>query len=809
MNNIQQLSINKLQGVGDSVLQAILDDDSEKLLELISDYLTDTTIFFLPNISKKLPEFLSSNPSLLSLSSFFASTNCFRLLLSLNSNADAEDNEGRTSIHFAAAGGSLDILRELDQHLRIAENGDGNTPLQNSSENPFLRSLLGHNRISSENGVYNYPDFSNKTPIHYAAQFGRLDIIKYLYLKGADLDLLRDKEGRRPIHLACLYGHVDVARFFVENGVSLTDENSMHSIHYACIGGDAATIEYLISQKVDPNVMYCSNTPICYAAKYGSLNAIKVLLKHKAIFKIRGRKNTPIHEAALNGHLDVVRFFIEQGCDPNVYDSTGQSILYSSLKGQHYDITKYLLSRGATVFPDGRYEKNTNTQSLTEQQTSKSKHKYLDPILFISTRNEEMLLMLLNRINIEEYLNDDSSSDPHCSSPDIRKRSLRNSLISFESPELIDFGIECKILDGDCTDIYNTLFSMENCLHLISSALDKGLSFDPNSSDLANDVVKYSDFSLFMKFLDSGLQLSPSAMPHLMTEAILAYQLDIVKYFLESKLILPNNDPTDLFHEDSFAPFVGHSYINFILIHSVSIQFGLSFPTLSNNKDQSESLPISTNPDKLMAICKLFLDYGFTFSSNDPPFHIMRSIKSEQCKFLFQLLTMIDEVCPKSLDFSKYPVKAIEGLLFAFNEDITQKCLSFYLKHSFSFHSKDGKHHYDDLPLFSYAIYGRTAPFNMKSLNDQHSKGATFQNQNEDMSNESSSSTKGSFPDLKLIYYLFDHEYVFSPHSLLLIVKFGINNDNQELVQKASRHCALYKANLPRDQLPDDNSKLS
>lgn len=93
--------------------------------------------------------------------------------------------------------------------------------------------------------IYNFRDSSDQTPMHYAAQFGRLDSIKYFYLKGAELDLHRDNESRRPIHLACLYGHVEVVRFFVENGVPLIDENSVHSIHDASIGSDIATKDLL------------------------------------------------------------------------------------------------------------------------------------------------------------------------------------------------------------------------------------------------------------------------------------------------------------------------------------------------------------------------------------------------------------------------------------------------------------------------------------------------------------------------------------------------------------------------------------
>lgn len=99
--------------VADSVLQSILDDDSDKLFELISLHFSHSSSFFLPNGSKMLPSFLHPNPLFLSVCCFFASMNCFRLLLSLGFKADDEDDYGRTPIHLAAAGGSLEIMREI------------------------------------------------------------------------------------------------------------------------------------------------------------------------------------------------------------------------------------------------------------------------------------------------------------------------------------------------------------------------------------------------------------------------------------------------------------------------------------------------------------------------------------------------------------------------------------------------------------------------------------------------------------------------------------------------------------------------
>ena len=476
-NSELESKLDEPQCLGDSILQAILDDDSDKLLDLISSHLSDTTSFFLPPISKKLPRYLSNGPSLLSVSCFFASMNCFRLLLNLNPKADKIDSKGRIAIHYASAGGSLEMLRELDQITQ----SEPSTSNQNGTN--------GH----KNKNIYNYEDHNHMTPISYAAQFGRLDVIKYLYLKGAEL-AYHDRSTRRPIHLACLYGHVDVVRFFVENGVPLTDSIGLPTIHCACAGGDVATIEYLISQKVNVNLMYNSIPPIYLAAELGSLGAIKVLVKHKVAFKNFHRKNPPIIVAASNGHLDVVRFFVEQGCDPNLYDSDGYSVLYAAVKAQHVDIVEYLLSKGAHVFVDGRYRKKDSKLWLGYAYSPRSYPSFfsIDPIQSIRILDEKMLLLLVNNIDIEKYVMD-VSIEP-----------LENYLVKLKSLKLLEILLEHNLITGDCTELYGRLLYCKN-KQLVLPLLDHKLSFDPDSSYLQMAIVNNSDRSLLNKFLDLGV----------------------------------------------------------------------------------------------------------------------------------------------------------------------------------------------------------------------------------------------------------------------------------------------------------------
>lgn len=379
------------KSLAEPILTAILEDDSNKLSELISNLEDVNSAFHLYN--KKLPDILSNNPTMLCICCFFGSIECFNLIRDLDGNIKEEDDFGRNCFHFATAGGSLDMMRILHQSNtdNVKDNASSNNNNNNNNNQSdddsssdddaifigrsfFRRSILKTAFAEFEdNNIYNKRDARGLTPMHYGAMFGRLNAIKYIWTKGAQLDKIHDFQGNRPIHLACLYGHTHVVKFFVENGVKFESDklsNKLQPIHYACIGGYIDTIEYLISLKADINLMANSKTPIFYAARYGSLGAVKLLVKHGATFKFKRRKNSPIVEAALGGHADVINYFLKHGCDPNVYTSTGETPLMAAISGNNPEVVKLLLKSGAKISFEPFNRKKSNSKKNDNEEVS-------------------------------------------------------------------------------------------------------------------------------------------------------------------------------------------------------------------------------------------------------------------------------------------------------------------------------------------------------------------------------------------------------------------------------------------------------
>lgn len=109
----------------------------------------------------------------------------------------ASGHMGRTALHVAVETGSLDAVRFLigagaDVN---GERGRGDTPLFWAPDRTIAATLL------AAGADLHATDFAQREPIHWAAQFGRADVIQLLIEQGADVNL-RDGSQMTPLHWA-------------------------------------------------------------------------------------------------------------------------------------------------------------------------------------------------------------------------------------------------------------------------------------------------------------------------------------------------------------------------------------------------------------------------------------------------------------------------------------------------------------------------------------------------------------------------------------------------------------------------------
>lgn len=119
------------------------------------------------------------------------------------------------------------------------------------------------------------------TPLHAAAQAGRLECTQYLVkVSKKRPSRIKDGDGATPVHFAAVKGHSDVLAFFLSEAAATGDERDE-------IGA----------------------TPVHDAAEQGQLAALKILLYHGATVDLKDTDDlTPQQLAVENGHAACAAF---------------------------------------------------------------------------------------------------------------------------------------------------------------------------------------------------------------------------------------------------------------------------------------------------------------------------------------------------------------------------------------------------------------------------------------------------------------------------------------------------------------------
>jgi ankyrin repeat protein len=73
--------------------------------------------------------------------------------------------------------------------------------------------------------VASWEDSKNLTPLHFAVEIGREDIVELLLTNKADVNA-RDKNGNTPLHFAALSSNNNLAELLLAKGVDVNAENN-------------------------------------------------------------------------------------------------------------------------------------------------------------------------------------------------------------------------------------------------------------------------------------------------------------------------------------------------------------------------------------------------------------------------------------------------------------------------------------------------------------------------------------------------------------------------------------------------------
>lgn len=270
----------------------------------------------------------------------------YSTLLQYNAKVTEKDMYGDTVLHVAVMNhSSTDVLKLLIDHgAPINErNKQGITPLALSIE----RGLTDQVEFFAQNGAdINAEDMEGKTPLTRALDSETIDMLKTLVsVKNINA---KDSSGNTPLHIAILRNSpTEYIKYIIESGADVNARNK---------NGDSVLYLSVIKNKKEAGELLLSNGADIFATNMQNISPLRVALTDSNILAwiinsqtlntTDGNGNTPLHYACEWGLDNAVSALLEKGAKVNAVNSSGESALFSAVKGNSPSIINILSENG-------------------------------------------------------------------------------------------------------------------------------------------------------------------------------------------------------------------------------------------------------------------------------------------------------------------------------------------------------------------------------------------------------------------------------------------------------------------------------
>ncbi|XP_077601127.1 ankyrin repeat and death domain-containing protein 1A-like [Stigmatopora nigra] len=193
----------------------------------------------------------------------------------------------------------------------------------------------------------------NRTALHYAVAGKNKEAVELLLRRRVQVDQ-RDKFGVAPIHLAAWFGSLEILKLLVRAGAEqkVENEEGLNILHCAAINNHTAIVDYIVNDlqmkelDKDDQSGYCA---FAMAAEHGCLQMLKMLMEpdyDMATMKPNKKGDTPLHLSARNGHLDTVQLLLHCFDIQDEVNTEGETALYQAAENAQEHCVLALLKDG-------------------------------------------------------------------------------------------------------------------------------------------------------------------------------------------------------------------------------------------------------------------------------------------------------------------------------------------------------------------------------------------------------------------------------------------------------------------------------
>ena len=133
-----------------------------------------------------------------------------------------------------------------------------------------------------------------------------------------------NSDGYTPLHYAAFYGNIDLVRYFIAEGADLNTVRYAEITKYSKMTAMELTFKqnHILLLEKSAHVSSAVNHPypIHLAARCGRLDLVQILIERDPILThaLDMNNQTALLWAASNGHTEIVKFFITQGVGVNI-----------------------------------------------------------------------------------------------------------------------------------------------------------------------------------------------------------------------------------------------------------------------------------------------------------------------------------------------------------------------------------------------------------------------------------------------------------------------------------------------------------
>ncbi|XP_044391181.1 death-associated protein kinase 1-like isoform X1 [Triticum aestivum] len=163
------------------------------------------------------------------------------------------------------------------------------------------------------------------TPVAHAVTNGNLPAVKYLIDHGADLHQQRAEGNITLLHVAAVHGYSEIVKFLLVRGADVDALSDLGTaLADAAIRGYPSIVKTLLEHNADPNDTRCQFGPLSMALQKSSVACVKLLIQGGANVSSDSPRDNLLVKAAEKGLTEAIKCLLEASANPNVPNTFGR-----------------------------------------------------------------------------------------------------------------------------------------------------------------------------------------------------------------------------------------------------------------------------------------------------------------------------------------------------------------------------------------------------------------------------------------------------------------------------------------------------